>query len=397
MRATGSSTATPCLQVGTTFTISGRRYTAPVVATSDAIYFPLFAAASGIARAAHGGLIPAIIDMIVDIRNAKRKPLDLQDVCPLRELPDELRAGPYLELGDCQVLTVRKSRDLPLIHTKFGNLIYLQPQQRTISFAYPLGKGDQVREFLEKSGWNVKWGESMAAPPSAAKDPSMKWMLWPALGLVLAVAGLLFYLSLRPSVNIHQACATGDLEQVQKHIRFHTPLNQDSKEEKYGYATPLAIAIGKRNLSLATTLIEAGADVNCRSGTDGEPPLRRAIRINSQEMVDLLLEHGADPLGTNNFDRDALMAAAERWSNDAAAGRRVFDSLRQHGVKFDSPRGTSLLDNAIFQQAKLDYVKYLVERGAKPGKSTALYMKNHADTACRSYLQERFPGLNDGN
>ena len=56
--------------------------------------------------------------------------------------------------------------------------------------------------------------------------------------------------------------------------------------------TPLHWAISCKHTNLARFLIEHGADVNA-TDDNGTRPLTKAKRVGLQEIVDLLLAHGA--------------------------------------------------------------------------------------------------------
>ncbi|HYO84151.1 MAG TPA: ankyrin repeat domain-containing protein [Bryobacteraceae bacterium] len=60
-------------------------------------------------------------------------------------------------------------------------------------------------------------------------------------------------------------------------------------------ATPLHLAAEAGHLEIARALIDAGADVNARSGETSQTPLHFAARAGQVEMAKLLLVHGADP------------------------------------------------------------------------------------------------------
>jgi ankyrin repeat protein len=79
--------------------------------------------------------------------------------------------------------------------------------------------------------------------------------------------------------------------------------------------TPLLTASEPPELKIAQRLLEAGADPNARR-SDGESPLRLAVRQGSHELATLLLRHGADK-SINTFGGDlawtALGIAASRF------------------------------------------------------------------------------------
>lgn len=71
--------------------------------------------------------------------------------------------------------------------------------------------------------------------------------------------------------------------------------------------TALHNACGHLNCtSLAKALIVHDADVNAQSSINGETPLHEAASIGNLDIVELLLNHGADPKIKNYFDATPL-------------------------------------------------------------------------------------------
>ncbi len=62
-------------------------------------------------------------------------------------------------------------------------------------------------------------------------------------------------------------------------------------------------------------MIENGADVNAKA-KDGTTPLHDAMRFLSQELVDYLVQHGADPSIPNEDGKSVIDLYPERFGND---------------------------------------------------------------------------------
>jgi ankyrin repeat protein len=121
------------------------------------------------------------------------------------------------------------------------------------------------------------------------------------------------------------------------------------------YMTPLRLAVDLNDVPLARHLLEKGAKAQYREGTRGQFSPMHAAR--SAEMVQLLLDHNADPELVNDINRRSLQWYVIR---DEIAAMR---SILQHGAKvnlntrYEQPLHEAALHN-------LPAVQPLVEHGA---------------------------------
>jgi ankyrin repeat protein len=88
------------------------------------------------------------------------------------------------------------------------------------------------------------------------------------------------------------------------------------------YATPLCVAISKGEVDVVKKFIEYGADVN--ETTNGMTPLMYAARYNQVEIINLLLEKGANAKAKDERGNTALNHAEN--SNATAA----IEVLKKH-------------------------------------------------------------------
>ncbi len=96
--------------------------------------------------------------------------------------------------------------------------------------------------------------------------------------------------------------------------------------------TPLTIAVEMEDIPIARRLIEAGADVNAHNEPQiGDTALHRAAANGTLEMVELLLEAGADPTIEGWMRRTPLDRAQERKHGD---GPRIYELLEQAAKRF---------------------------------------------------------------
>jgi len=81
--------------------------------------------------------------------------------------------------------------------------------------------------------------------------------------------------------------------------------------------TPLCTAISKGDVAAVRTFLQYGINVNERS--NGLTPLMIAARYNNVEIIQLLLDHGADIKATNDDAFTALKIAELSKATDAVA------------------------------------------------------------------------------
>jgi truncated hemoglobin YjbI len=77
-----------------------------------------------------------------------------------------------------------------------------------------------------------------------------------------------------------------------------------------GGQTPLHMAARRGNVRIARTLLDAGADLEAQD-KQGETPLRRAVNCGHENVVRLLLERGADPNLPDRHGKTPLQAASK--------------------------------------------------------------------------------------
>ncbi len=186
--------------------------------------------------------------------------------------------------------------------------------------------------------------------------------------------------------------------------------------------TPLIVAVRSGNLKLSRLLIDHGADVNARSLTvtgssvfhfatgtgncdllrvlasrggvinviqrDGISPLARAVALDRVDVVECVLDLGADPNSHGNRGNHGewitvLGLAAVRQDTNAAA------TLLRHGARIDQPsnHGNTPLMLAARESNHLAMVRWLLARGANPrargihGHTALIYAAFHGDLA----------------
>lgn len=125
----------------------------------------------------------------------------------------------------------------------------------------------------------------------------------------------------------------------------------------------LMSAIRERNLPDARAALDAGADPNLR--VDGSLPLNIAVSFGNVEIIESLLDNGADPDLTNSQGTTALMEAAKGFSRDTEVDAEIIRLLLERGANPNIEGfGTALTDAIRFQQPQLASI--LLANGADP-------------------------------
>lgn len=120
------------------------------------------------------------------------------------------------------------------------------------------------------------------------------------------------------------ATLAGDIKEVRSLLESGTDPNLI-----YNTNTALTYAARDGFTDIARVLIDSGADVNWIDG-EGVTPLILAAFKNHLELVQLLLDHGADTTVRDQWDRTALDYALRRGEEDAIAQLLPNHLLRNH-------------------------------------------------------------------
>ena len=137
-----------------------------------------------------------------------------------------------------------------------------------------------------------------------------------------------------PSVDIHAATVTGNLEVINQHILAGS--NLDEKDPNEGSsALILAAVFGKTEI--AKVLIESGADLHLKN-KEGSTALHTAAFFCRVEIVEMLLDKGADKSIRNNFGSTALESVAIPFNEVKVFYDHLSNQLGQFGLKLDYER-----------------------------------------------------------
>jgi ankyrin repeat protein len=123
-----------------------------------------------------------------------------------------------------------------------------------------------------------------------------------------------------PTTSIWQAVMVGNSAAVEQHIAAGSDLDM---HEELGGSTPLMLAAIYGRHDIASTLIDAGADLEARNKSGGTA-LHQACSFCRPEIVKLLLHSGADSNATNNEDRTPLSIVTQELDAELIAINKFF-------------------------------------------------------------------------
>ena len=155
----------------------------------------------------------------------------------------------------------------------------------------------------------------------------------------------------KPTVPLYLAMQRGDIEQIERHIRWGSDMNQLDRD---GYA-PLHVAVRNGRTAIVRLLLKNGVDV-ARKDARGHDALYHAVLGWQLRIADLLLKAGV------NMDANALLLAAVR---QGVSEREVYRYLSQHRADMnlrDTNGDTPLL--LAIRQGNHKQAKHLVSFGA---------------------------------
>ena len=125
----------------------------------------------------------------------------------------------------------------------------------------------------------------------------------------------------KPSVNIHTAILSGNLEVLKQHIEAGTDINE--KESMSG-STPLISAASFDKPDIVKALIDANADLSLKNN-DGSTALHSASFFGRIEIVQMLIDAKADKTIRNNFGA----TPRETVMGDFAEIKPIYEMLKQ--------------------------------------------------------------------
>ena len=144
--------------------------------------------------------------------------------------------------------------------------------------------------------------------------------------LITAIAALAL-VGCGPSVEIHEAARTGNIEVVKQYLAAGGDVNAKNDD---GY-TPLHVSAHGDTKEIAELLITNGADVNAKAA-GGWTPLHSAAERGHKEITQLLIAKGVDVNTRNDRRRTPLDYVV---NNAVKTNNRdeIIELLRKNGGK----------------------------------------------------------------
>lgn len=136
-----------------------------------------------------------------------------------------------------------------------------------------------------------------------------------------------------PSVDIHAAVITNNVDALKQHIAAGTNLNE---KDPFGGSSPLISAALFGKTEAVKILIEAGADINFQNN-DGSTALHTASFFCRPEIVKMLLDKNADKAIKNKYGSTAYESVAGPFSDLKSTYDIMGQMLAPMGLKLDYP------------------------------------------------------------
>lgn len=155
----------------------------------------------------------------------------------------------------------------------------------------------------------------------------------------------------QPTIGLYPAIHQGDINQIERHIRWGTDINQVDADGN----RPLHVAAAQGEQVIVRMLLEAGAEIDAPD-REGHSPLYVAIMASRPRVADLLIKRGA------RYDADALLDEAVK---NGQAQRDILRLLVRLGAdlnRIDGSGATPLIQ--AIRGGNRVLVKNLILQGA---------------------------------
>ena len=115
--------------------------------------------------------------------------------------------------------------------------------------------------------------------------------------------------------QLYVSSGEGDVQKVKELLAKGVDPNhrfQHLQREFQPYETPLIAAAENGHLEIVKLLMEAGADIDAQNTYNSQSALFKAVLNRHRNVVDYLLDKGADPMSDEHFGLNILMLAIKQ-------------------------------------------------------------------------------------
>ncbi|MEK7482966.1 MAG: ankyrin repeat domain-containing protein [Planctomycetota bacterium] len=159
------------------------------------------------------------------------------------------------------------------------------------------------------------------------------------------------------TLNLYEVCAYGDLQGLQKLLSDNPYIANSYSEDGF---TPLGLACYFGHLEVATFLMAKGAAVNLPSKNKFVVrPIHSAVSAEHEDLVSILLQHGADANARQNKEITPLHQSAHN-GNFAIA-----KLLLKYGANPDAETGDGLTPFQYATESKAFHVAQLIQDASR--------------------------------
>ena len=138
------------------------------------------------------------------------------------------------------------------------------------------------------------------------------------------------------TISVYHAAERGDTKGLHRLLKSHIKINKDYVEEK-SKQTPLIVAAKNNCIEIVRLLLAYGADANKRRGSglfkSGEDAVSVAAEQQAKELVELLSQHGAQPLKVGYYgfrQRPKIHASIPKLSVPVGETKEEQDWFARH-------------------------------------------------------------------
>jgi ankyrin repeat protein len=230
-------------------------------------------------------------------------------------------------VGECQEEIMKKAIFIVLISI-FAVSIQSAPRQKAQDFLVPILGGDinEVRRLIN-AGADVNGKFNFGATGDIPPLFLATMLGQTEICKILIDAGADVHVIIQGMTLLHNvALSSGDYKEIAELLIVKgLDVNAKATYREARDATPLHVAAGKGNISIAALLIKNGAEVNARVPYNGLTALHLAARDGSEKMAELLITNGAEINAKSTYEETPFDLAISNEHKELA------ELLRKHG------------------------------------------------------------------